>query len=237
MRNLIQATLYPGIGVDRGSERLGRPRNRHAVRADRRALDRRRPARRGAQRPEASRHPLLSGPLHAGVEQVRQGGVRRCVHDRHRPRGAAPVASVSRSPPRSCGCIRSDYSSSPTIGCSARERRSSRVLSGEDPAAVAASWAGDEARWRLLRAKYLISYRRRGDVECRSCDSALLRPHVSRAGRASRTTDDAGHRHVEPDGQRHAGDSGDVCRSRLCQRARQRHQRRAARWRRRARRA
>jgi uncharacterized protein YbbC (DUF1343 family)/CubicO group peptidase (beta-lactamase class C family) len=31
-----------------------------------------------------------------------------------------------------------------------------RVRSGEDPALVAASWLADEARWRLLRAKYLL---------------------------------------------------------------------------------
>jgi uncharacterized protein YbbC (DUF1343 family) len=31
-----------------------------------------------------------------------------------------------------------------------------RIQSGDDPAAIAASWAGDEARWRRLRAKYLL---------------------------------------------------------------------------------
>jgi uncharacterized protein YbbC (DUF1343 family)/CubicO group peptidase (beta-lactamase class C family) len=31
-----------------------------------------------------------------------------------------------------------------------------RLQAGEDPAAIAASWATDEARWRLLRAKYLL---------------------------------------------------------------------------------
>jgi hypothetical protein len=31
-----------------------------------------------------------------------------------------------------------------------------RVQQGDDPAAIAASWAADEARWRLLRAKYLL---------------------------------------------------------------------------------
>ncbi len=31
-----------------------------------------------------------------------------------------------------------------------------RVTQGEDPAAVAASWSADEARWRRLRAKYLL---------------------------------------------------------------------------------
>lgn len=31
-----------------------------------------------------------------------------------------------------------------------------RIKAGDDPAAIAASWSGGEARWRLLRAKYLL---------------------------------------------------------------------------------
>jgi hypothetical protein len=31
-----------------------------------------------------------------------------------------------------------------------------RVKRGEDPAVVAARWTADEARWRRLRAKYLL---------------------------------------------------------------------------------
>ena len=31
-----------------------------------------------------------------------------------------------------------------------------RIKAGEDAAQIAASWSNDEARWRLLRAKYLI---------------------------------------------------------------------------------
>ena len=31
-----------------------------------------------------------------------------------------------------------------------------RLKSGDDPAAIAATWSGGEARWRLLRAKYLL---------------------------------------------------------------------------------
>ena len=31
-----------------------------------------------------------------------------------------------------------------------------RIKAGDDPAAIAASWSGAEARWRLLRAKYLL---------------------------------------------------------------------------------
>lgn len=33
-----------------------------------------------------------------------------------------------------------------------------RLKAGDDPAAIAASWGGGEARWRLLRAKYLLYY-------------------------------------------------------------------------------
>jgi uncharacterized protein YbbC (DUF1343 family) len=31
-----------------------------------------------------------------------------------------------------------------------------RILAGEDPAAIAGSWSAGEARWRLLRNKYLL---------------------------------------------------------------------------------
>ena len=34
-----------------------------------------------------------------------------------------------------------------------------RIKAGDDPAAIAASWAAAEARWRLLRAKYLLVLR------------------------------------------------------------------------------
>jgi hypothetical protein len=32
----------------------------------------------------------------------------------------------------------------------------SRIRSGDDPAAIAASWSVAESRWRLLRNKYLL---------------------------------------------------------------------------------
>jgi hypothetical protein len=31
-----------------------------------------------------------------------------------------------------------------------------RIKAGDDPAAIAQSWAAAEARWRLLRAKYVL---------------------------------------------------------------------------------
>jgi hypothetical protein len=31
-----------------------------------------------------------------------------------------------------------------------------KIRAGVEPSAIAASWRGDEERWRLLRAKYLL---------------------------------------------------------------------------------
>jgi hypothetical protein len=31
-----------------------------------------------------------------------------------------------------------------------------KIRGGADPAAIAAAWAADEAKWRLTRAKYLL---------------------------------------------------------------------------------
>jgi uncharacterized protein YbbC (DUF1343 family) len=35
-------------------------------------------------------------------------------------------------------------------------RTVSRIKGGDDPSEIAAGWASPEARWRLLRAKYLL---------------------------------------------------------------------------------
>ena len=96
MRNLNEATLYPGIGAFESTNLSVGPRHRHAVRARRRAVDRRRAARRRAERARDSRRPLLSGALHARVEQVRERGVPGRLHHHHRPRRAAPGARRRR---------------------------------------------------------------------------------------------------------------------------------------------
>ena len=96
MRNMNEATLYPGIGaiegtnisVGRGTdtpfEQVGAPW------IDGVALGGR------AQRARDPRRPLLPGALHAGVEQVRQRGVPRRVHDRDRSARAAAGARRRR---------------------------------------------------------------------------------------------------------------------------------------------
>ena len=105
MRNMDAATLYPGIGAIEGHEHLGRPRHRHAVRAARRAVDRRRRAGRGAQRaracPASASIPVTFTPA-AGAKLGGQAchGVFMIVTDRDRLRpvrvGLEIAAALSR---------------------------------------------------------------------------------------------------------------------------------------------
>src|SRR5690349_132827 len=74
---------------DRGHQYLGRPWHRHAIRANWGAVDRRRQARRRAERPESPRDPVLSGSIYAHVQQTRQPGMRGSVDGGHRPDGFA----------------------------------------------------------------------------------------------------------------------------------------------------
>ena len=157
MRNLIQATLYPGIGaiettnlsVGRGTdtpfEQIGAPWIDGAALAE--ALNARRI-------PGVA---VLSGALHADVEQVRGRGVPGRVHDRDRPRGAAPGAARRRDCGDAPQVVRERRSSSMRPnGCSARGKESP----GSAPARIRRRspphGAPAEARWRLLRTPYLL---------------------------------------------------------------------------------
>ena len=157
MRNLNEATLYPGIGaiegtnisVGRGTdtpfEQIGAPWIDGVQLAD--ALNAR----------AIPGRPLLPGALHADVQQVREPGVPGRLHDRHRSRRAAAGA---RRPRDRVGARRRCTAAVPARhaprACSDRATRWRALTRGDDPAAIAASWGAAEARWRLLRAKYLL---------------------------------------------------------------------------------
>ncbi len=156
MRNLIQATLYPGIG---------------AIEATNLSVGR------GTDTPfEHVGAPWIDGPQLAAALNARQiDGVR------FYPESFTPTASKFKGEPcQGVFMVVTDraalrpvrvgievasalYRLYPTqfqIDLAARLVGSreviKRIQSGEDPATIASSFASDEARWRLLRAKYLL---------------------------------------------------------------------------------
>jgi len=156
MRNLIQATLYPGIGaieatnlsVGRGTdtpfEHVGAPwidGARLAAELNARNID-------GVRFYPESFTPTSSkyrGEVCQGVFMV--------VSDRLALRpvrvGVEIAAALYRLYPQQFQI----EAAARLIGSRAVIKR---IQSGEDPASIAAGWASDEARWRLLRAKYLL---------------------------------------------------------------------------------
>jgi len=158
MRNLHQATLYPGIGafestnisVGRGTdtpfEQVGAPWIDGVKLAD--ALNAR-------QIPGARFYAVRFTPSASKFPNEECGGVFIVITDRQalRPvRVGVEIASalVKLFP----GKLEIDLAArlfGSTAGLS-------RIKSGDDAAAIAQSWQAGEARWRLTRAKYLIYY-------------------------------------------------------------------------------
>jgi uncharacterized protein YbbC (DUF1343 family) len=156
MRNLYQATLYPGIGsleyanlsVGRGTdtpfEHVGAPWIDGVRLAD--TLNAR-------QIPGIRFYPVRFTPASSKFAGQECQGVFMVVTDRVvlRPvRVGVEIASalVKLFPGQfEVDANRRLFGSAAGLD---------RIKTGEDPAAIAASWSGAEARWRLLRAKYLL---------------------------------------------------------------------------------
>jgi uncharacterized protein YbbC (DUF1343 family)/CubicO group peptidase (beta-lactamase class C family) len=156
MRNLIAAAVYPGIGaiegtnvsVGRGTdtpfEQVGAPwidAVRLARELNDRGLD-------GIRFYPVSFTPTSS--IYAG-EECR--GVFLMVMDRDTLRpvrvGLEIAAAIMRQAP-------GQFKLEAAERLLGSRDALARVRAGEDPALVARSWAADEARWRRLRAKYLL---------------------------------------------------------------------------------
>jgi uncharacterized protein YbbC (DUF1343 family) len=156
MRNLIQATLYPGIGaiettnlsVGRGTdspfEQIGAPWIDSVVLAD--ALNARRI-------PGIRVYPVRFTPTTSKYAGQECQGVFFIVTDRA---GLRPV----RLGVEVAAMLHKLYG--PKFELDAAERLFgsreglARIRAGDDPAAIAASWGAAEGRWRLLRAPYLL---------------------------------------------------------------------------------
>ena len=156
MRNLNEATLYPGIGaieysnlsVGRGTdtpfEQVGAPWIDGVKLAE--LLNARKV-------PGVRFYPVRFTPAASKFSGEECQGVFMVVTDRaalHPVRVGLEIA----------GALQKLYGSQFDLEASSRllgSRESiARIRSGDDPAAVASSWAAAESRWRLLRNQYLL---------------------------------------------------------------------------------
>ena len=156
MRNLVQATLYPGIGaiegtnisVGRGTdtpfEQIGAPWIDGVKLAD--ALNAR-------NLPGIRFYPVRFTPTASKYVNEECQGVFMVITDRLALRPVRVGAEIAAA-------LRKLHGSRYEIDSAARLFGSAENLaalkSGADPATLATSWSQAEARWRLLRAKYLI---------------------------------------------------------------------------------
>jgi len=156
MRNLIQATLYPGIGaiestnvsVGRGTdtpfEQVGAPWIDGVALAD--ALNAR-------SIPGIRFYPVRFTPTSSKFANEECGGVFMIVTDRtvmHPVRVGVEVASALNK----LYAAKFELESADRLFGS--KEGLARIRAGADPNEIVNMWAAGEARWRLLRAKYLL---------------------------------------------------------------------------------
>jgi uncharacterized protein YbbC (DUF1343 family)/CubicO group peptidase (beta-lactamase class C family) len=156
MRNAIQATLYPGIGsiegtnisVGRGTdtpfEQIGAPWIDGVALAA--ALNAR-------HMPGIQFYPVAFTPSSNKYANEACQGVYLIVTDRLALRPVRVGLEIASALVR---MYRGQYKIEPTDRLVGSRASITRILNGDDPADVAASWAADEAKWRLLRAQYLL---------------------------------------------------------------------------------
>ena len=156
MRTLYAATMYPGIGalesanlsVGRGTdtpfEHVGAPWIDGSKLAD--ALNAR-------QLPGVRFYPERFTPTASKFANTECQGVFIVVTDRNAVRPVRVGVELAAA-------LLKLFPGKFEVDAAARLFGSldglSRVKAGEDPAAIAASWAAGESRWRLMRAKYLL---------------------------------------------------------------------------------
>ena len=156
MRNLIQATLYPGIGaiegtnisVGRGTdtpfEQVGAPWIDGVALAD--ALN-------GRAVPGIRFYPVRFTPSASKFANEECGGVFMIVTDRAAIRPVRVGVEIAAMLHKLYGAKYELEAAERLFGS---KDGLARLRAGADPADIVASWAAGEARWRLLRNKYLL---------------------------------------------------------------------------------
>ena len=157
MRNMIAASLYPGIGaiegtnisVGRGTdtpfEQIGAPWIDGVALAD--ALNRR--GLTGIRFYPVTFMPAPGAKL--GGEACH--GVFMIATDRERLRPVRIGLEIAAALSRMYG---TQFKLEDAAALFGSKTTLARIRAGEEPAAIAESWAADEARWRELRQKYLL---------------------------------------------------------------------------------
>jgi uncharacterized protein YbbC (DUF1343 family) len=158
MRNLNQAVLYPGIGaveyanvsVGRGTqapfEQIGAPWIDGVALAA--ALNAR-------TLPGIRFYPVSFTPVSSKFKDEACQGVYMIVTDREALRPVRVGMEIASALSRMYRPVFDPKNTDRLVGSS---KQLARILAGEDVAGVAAGWAADEAKWRLLRAKYLLYF-------------------------------------------------------------------------------
>jgi uncharacterized protein YbbC (DUF1343 family) len=156
MRNLIQATLYPGIGAIEGTNiSVGRGTDTPFEHVGAPWIDGVQLARELMARhiPGVRFYPTSFTPTGSKYKDEACQGVFMIVTDRQTLRpvrlGLEVAAALIKLYP-------GQYNINAAERLFGSRDALERVKAGEDPARVAATWAADESRWRLLRAKYLL---------------------------------------------------------------------------------
>jgi uncharacterized protein YbbC (DUF1343 family)/CubicO group peptidase (beta-lactamase class C family) len=156
MRNLNEATLYPGVcliegtnvsvgrGTDTPFEHFGAPW------IDGRKLAAALNARR---LPGVRFYPTSFTPASSRFKDEPCGGVFMVVTDRKSLKSVRMGVEIASAIYKQHG---SAFEIDKMLRLLGSPKVLERIKSGEDAAQIAASWSNDEGRWRLLRAKYLI---------------------------------------------------------------------------------
>ena len=156
MRNLIQATLYPGIGAIEGSnvsvgrgtdspfEQVGAPWIDGVALSD--ALNAR-------ALPGIRFYPVRFTPTTSKYANEACGGVFMVVTDRLALRPVRVGVEIAAMLQKLYGA---KYQLDTTERLFGLREGIARIRAGEDPATVASSWAAGEAQWRVMRNKYLL---------------------------------------------------------------------------------
>jgi len=156
MRNLIQATLYPGIGaiegtnvsVGRGTdtpfEQVGAPWINGVALAD--ALNAR-------AIPGIRFYPVRFTPTSSKYANEECGGVFMIVTDRAAIRPVRVGVEVAAMLHKLYGAKYELEAADKLFGS---KQGLAQIRAGADPMEIVNSWGASEAKWRLLRAKYLL---------------------------------------------------------------------------------